>query len=171
MLAMYDERRKHKHQNNCNRRRVNRNPLFFAHLNTPYLVYDSNTQKRPYPKAWPVERSISLSVSMNNQSMLGKLDCHRLPRGGILARKTQRCRAMPPEGREIESGIERSCAYMIHRIDRNYGLFIGRWHKKSPLSWACFCYVVEPGRIELPSENAPRKASTGLVHDLYLAFG
>ena len=31
--------------------------------------------------------------------------------------------------------------------------------------------MVEPGRIELPSENAPRKASTGLVHVLYLAFG
>ncbi len=30
---------------------------------------------------------------------------------------------------------------------------------------------MEPGRIELPSENAPRKASTGLVHDLYLALG
>lgn len=51
------------------------------------------------------------------------------------------------------------------------GCFLGRGYKKSPLSWALFCYVVEPGRIELPSENAPRKASTGLVHDLYLAFG
>ena len=57
------------------------------------------------------------------------------------------------------------------RIATPGGCFLERGRKKSPLSWANFCYVVEPGRIELPSENAPRKASTGLVHDLYLAFG
>ena len=57
------------------------------------------------------------------------------------------------------------------QLIQDWRLFPGERAQKKPTFMDKFCYVVEPGRIELPSENAPRKASTGLVHDLYLAFG
>lgn len=41
--------------------------------------------------------------------------------------------------------------------------------QKKPISLGLFLLLVEPGRIELPSENAPRKASTGLDQVLLLA--
>jgi len=50
-----------------------------------------------------------------------------------------------------------------------YLMASGVMAQKKPTFVGKFLFVVEPGRIELPSENAPRKASTGLVQVLFLA--